>query len=139
VWIWGVPGIGKSVWAAPHSQSQQTLRKNFGKWWDGYSLILTTRVVIDNYPRRPGGSRAAAELKKWGDRYAFLGDIKGSHVFVDLGRFTLVIASNWSIDDTFREEGDRQALKDRFHEVEITPDNREQIFQWSLDRSVLRH
>jgi hypothetical protein len=100
--------------------------------------MVTTGVVIDNYPRRPGGSRAAAELKKWGDRYAFLGDIKGSHGFVDPGRFTLVIASNWSIDETFREEGDREALRERF-EVEITPGNREQIFLWSLDRAALRH
>jgi hypothetical protein len=65
------------------------LRKNFGKWWDGYSLILTTAVVIESYPR-PGGSRAAAQLKKWGDRYVFQAEIKGSQVLADPGRFTVV-------------------------------------------------
>jgi hypothetical protein len=75
-----------------------TLKKTRDHWWDGYSPALTNGVIVENYPPAPEGDRLAAELKSWGDRYPFLGGVKGSTTLVDPGKFTFVITSNYSIE-----------------------------------------
>jgi DNA replication protein DnaC len=55
LWIWGVPGVGKSLLAWQQSALASTLMKNSDIWWDRYSLVLTGGVIIENYPVAPAG------------------------------------------------------------------------------------
>jgi hypothetical protein len=106
-------------------------------WWDGYSLALTNGVIVENYPPSPQGERLVPELEKWGDRYPFVGGVKGSTLLVDPGRFTLIVTSNYSIDQCFsRTSG--EAIHARFQEIEMTAENRDQLLQARLNRDILR-
>jgi hypothetical protein len=69
--------------------------------------------------------RLAAELKNWGDGYPFLGGVKGSTTLVDPGTFTLIVRSNYSIEQCFAREQDRAAMRWRFWEM--TEENRERL------------
>jgi hypothetical protein len=91
-----------------------TLNKTRDPWWDAYSLALTNGVIVENYPPAPEGDRLAAELKSWGDRYPFMGGVKGSTTLVDSHKFTLVITSNYSIEQCFGREQDRDAMREKF-------------------------
>jgi hypothetical protein len=57
LWIWGVPGVGKSLLARRQSELGSILMKNSEIWWDRYSLPLTGRVKIEKYPAAPAGDR----------------------------------------------------------------------------------
>jgi hypothetical protein len=138
LWLWGVSGVGKSWLAQEQSPMTTTLRKSCDGWWDGYSLALTNGVIVENYPPSPQGERLASELAKWGDRYPFVGSVKGSTLLVDPGRFTLIVTSNYSIDQCFRREEDRAAIHARFQEIEMTAENQGDMLQQRLDRSILR-
>jgi hypothetical protein len=80
LWIWGVPGIGKSWLARQQNGTGTTLWKNCDIWWDGYSLALTGGVIVENSRAVPVGDQLVQELEKWGDRYPFVGQVKGSNV-----------------------------------------------------------
>jgi hypothetical protein len=110
-WICGAPGVGKSQWAAEQSPMTTTLKKTRDDWWDGDSLALINGGIVENYPPSPEGDRLAAELKNGGDRYPFLGGVKGSTTLVDPGKFTLIMTSNYSIGQCFRREQDRAAMR----------------------------
>ena len=60
-------------------------------------------------------------MKIWSDRYAFNGEIKGGTVYVEPGRWYLIVTSNHSIDEVFQgaPEDDRNAIKRRFTEIEL--------------------
>jgi hypothetical protein len=138
VWIWGEAGVGKSRWAADQSPMTTTLKKTHDHWWDGYSLALTSGVIVENYPPAPDGDRLAAEVKHWGDRAPFQAGVKGSTILVDPGKFTLIVTSNYSIEQCFSRPQDRAAMRERFWEIAMTGENREALLQWRLDRSILR-
>jgi hypothetical protein len=57
-------------------------------------------------------------MLKWGDRYPFVGQVKGSTLLVDPGRFTLIVTSHYPIEQCFSGEAEREAMKGRFQEVE---------------------
>jgi len=57
-----------------------------------------------------GGAR---RIKVWGDRLAFCGETKGGRMpIANLKKF--IITSNYTIDDCFENERDRDAIKNRF-------------------------
>jgi hypothetical protein len=138
LWVWGAPGVGKTLLARQQSALGSTLHKNCDVWWDGYSLTLTSGVIIENYPAAPAGDRLAQELQKWGDRYPFSGQIKGSTVLVDPGRFTLIVTSHYRIEQCFSGEVEQEAMKRRFQEVEMTVDNSDILMGSRLNRGILR-
>jgi hypothetical protein len=137
LWLWGIPKIGKSTLAQAQSPITSTLRKNCDLWWDGYSLVLTNGVIVENYPAAPLGDRMAEELEKWGDRFPFVGQIKGSTLLVDPGRFTLIVTSHYAVDQCFSGAAEREAIKSRFQEVEMTVDNCDRLRRCRLDRGIL--
>lgn len=122
-WIFGAPGVGKSRWASSQGVYAEIMKKNFNKWWDGYNLLAHKIVIIDDYPCLPQGNVLAQHMKIWGDRYPFVGECKGSHQMIEPGRFFLIITSNYSIDDCFQTEEDKEAIHRRFNELEMTPEN----------------
>jgi hypothetical protein len=101
-------------------------------------LALTGGVIIENYPAAPAGDRMASEMLKWGDRYPFAGQVKGSTLLVDPGRFTLIVTSHSSSEQCFSGEAERGAMKGRFQEVEMTVDNSDILMGCRLNRAILR-
>lgn len=120
-WIWGKPGVGKSRWATSQCPMVNQLKKNFNKWWDGYNILTTHVVIIEDYPCNPQGNVLVQHMKIWGDRYPFEGECKGSHLMIEPGKFFLIITSNYPIAGCFQNEEDIEAIKRRFKEIEMKP------------------
>lgn len=118
IWIWGKPGVGKSRWAASNGSYEEIFKKNFNKWWDGYNLLETKIVILEDYPCTPNGNALVQHMKIWGDRYPFEAECKGSHLMVEPRRFFLIITSNYPIDRCFDQEDDKEAIHRRFKEIE---------------------
>ena len=138
IWIWGKPGLGKSRWAALQGDYSEIFKKNFNKWWDGYSLLTTKVVIIEDYPCVPAGNTLVQHLKIWGDRYPFEAECKGSHLMVEPGRFFLIITSNYPIERCFENQEDIEAVKRRFNEVEIKRGDFYNQGVVKLDRSIIQ-
>jgi hypothetical protein len=138
LWIWGARGVGKSLFARQQSALGSTLLKNSDIWWEGYSLTLTGGVIVENYPAAPAGDRMAGEMLKWGDRYPFAGQVKGSTLLADPGRFTLIVTSHYPIEQCFSGDLEREAMKGRFQEVEMTVDNSDILMGCWLNRGIFR-
>jgi hypothetical protein len=51
----------------------------------------------------------APEMLKWGDRYPFSGQVKGSTLLVEPGRFTLIVTSHYSIEQCVSGEAEKGA------------------------------
>lgn len=138
IWLWGAPGLGKSRWAALQGSYEEIFKKNFNKWWDGYNLLSTKIVIIEDYPCVPSGNALVQHVKIWGDRYPFQGECKGSHLMVEPGRFFLIITSNYPIDRCFENEEDIRAIKRRFKEVEIKQGDFYNQGMIKMDRNILQ-
>lgn len=135
-WIWGPPGIGKSMWAAGLMPVQHQYKKAVNKWWDGYNLCIHKIVMLEDFPLN--GQMFAQHLKIWSDRYFFMAECKGSSMVVEPGRFFLIITSNFPIEACFENEEDVRAIQRRFTEFEVTEDNKAMLFSNNLDRSILK-
>lgn len=138
IWIYGEPGVGKSRWAASNGEQCETYKKNFNKWWDGYNLMTTKIVILEDYPTLPQGQALAQHLKIWGDRYPFTAECKGSHMLVDPGRFFFIITSNYPIDQCFENEEDREAIHRRFRERECKQGDFFNQCIFKLDRKYIK-
>lgn len=121
IWLWGEAGLGKSRWAASNGTYEEIFKKNFNKWWDGYNLLSTKIVIIEDYPCLPQGNALVQHMKVWGDRYPFEAEAKGSHMMVEPRRFFLIVTSNYPIDQCFENEEDKKAIHRRFRERQIQP------------------
>jgi hypothetical protein len=135
VWIWGAPGIGKSRWALQQVPPVKTFKKNFNKWWDGFQPMTTNCVIIEDYPPLPAGNVLSHLLKIWGDRYPFVAEVKNSGVICEPGRWFLIITSNYPIERCIQNEEDVEAIKRRFHEIEMTTAN--MVAQLRLSDEIL--
>ena len=112
--------------------------KAYNKWWDGYDASICKVVNIEDYPK--DGKALIQLMKLWGDRYPFLGEIKGGTIVINPGSFFFIITSNHSIEEAFEgsREEDINAIKRRFHEVEIVGPN-DLFFQTVLDFTILEN
>jgi hypothetical protein len=123
VWIWGPTGTGKSRWANRQAPPGYLLKKNVHKWC-GYNPVNHRCVIIDDYPSlTSGGNCLVHHVKLWADRFPFQGEIKGSTILVQPGRFCLIITSNFQIKQCFSNEEDIAAIERRFHSIEMTKQN----------------
>lgn len=138
IWIWGLAGLGKSAWASKQERMERTLKKNCNKWWGGYNLVQTKCVIVEDYPCRPMGNMLVQHMKIWGDRYPFIGETKGSEVWVEPGRFILIVTSNYPIENCFENEEDIQAIKRRFHEIHMTEENKAMILSTKIENPGLK-
>ena len=76
-------------------------------------------------------------MKIWGDRYPFEGECKGSHLMIEPRRFFLIVTSNYPIEGCFMNYEDQQAIKRRFHEVEMVPGDLMSLLDFTLDRNII--
>jgi hypothetical protein len=120
-WIWGAPGLGKSRWAAVQNPTPLIYKKNANKWWDGFDPLTHVQVAIEDWS--PSYDCLCGHLKIWADRYPFVGEVKGSSFLMEPGKWSLVITSNYSIEDCFNST-DCPAIMRRFSEVHITNENK---------------
>lgn len=112
IWIWGKAGTGKSRWV--RAQCKESLYpKLCNKWWDGYQG--EKYVVMDDI--MPQHNILAQQLKIWADRYDCILETKGGAVHSNYEYF--IITSQYSIDQIFEDEKDREAIHRRFLEYKI--------------------
>ncbi|QGM50355.1 replication-associated protein [Penguin circovirus] len=96
----GPPGCGKSRWAAEQEGTKYYKMK--GDWWDGYSH--EDIVIIDDFY----GWLPYCELLRLCDRYPHKVPVKGS--FVEFVSKKIIITSNKTPDQWYRDEYDKSAL-----------------------------
>jgi hypothetical protein len=137
IWIWGRAGIRQSRWADNLGVTGETFRKNYNKWWCGMETREVKKVIIEDWPASPAGDILGQHLKIWADRYCFCGETKGSSIPIMPGKYFLIVTSNYGIEQCFSKQQDIEAIKRRFSEIEMTPENEKLVSRLQLDKSSL--
>lgn len=112
IWIYGKAGSGKSRWVREHCSPLYP--KLCNKWWDGYQG--EPYVVMDDV--MPEHKILSQQLKIWSDRYDCILETKGGAAHAQYQWF--IVTSQYSIDEVFSDDRDREALHRRFQEYPIT-------------------
>lgn len=110
-WWFGPTGSGKSrrLWELYPDH----FPKSLNKWWDGYAdepVVAMEEMDPDH------GQYLGHFVKIWADRYPFSPETKGGHL-KKIRPTKVIILSNYSIDDCFPREQDREPIKRRFKTV----------------------
>lgn len=122
LWLWGLPGTGKSRFARDFDTN--AYYKNCNKWFCGYKGWVHKSVIMDDLGKEH--KCLGHHLKKWTDRYPRIDEIKGSSIAANYDTF--IVTSNYSIDDIFGEDPEMcAAIKRRFKVFkvishEVTPE-----------------
>lgn len=124
IWLYGPPGTGKS--RAGNTIAQKLYKEDAyikpqSKWWDGYT---GQKVVMLDDLDFLGGQTLGHYIKRWADRHAVTGEIKGSTINCQHDIF--IITSNYTIQQLYGPTPDDKpevastkttlvrALEDRF-------------------------
>ncbi len=108
IWYWGDPGTGKSRRARAESVSYFV--KNLNKWWDCYQN--EDDVILDDFSVDTA-RYLSTHLKLWSDRYAFVGEVKGTARWIRPKR--IIVTSNYSIELLWMDDNVLQdAISRRF-------------------------
>ena len=95
-WYVGPPASGKS--RAARSEYPGIFDKACNKWWDGY--VSGSAVLLDDFDR--AHRVLGHHLKRWADRYAFTGEVKGG--IITIRPPVIVVTSNYSIREIFGDD-----------------------------------
>lgn len=108
-WVWGPSGTGKSVLAREENPNAYFKMRN--KWWDGYEFEEV--VILDDVDPRME-DWISAFLKDWADHHRIRVEIKNTSACIRPRR--LIVTSQYSIDQCFKDPETRSALHRRFRE-----------------------
>lgn len=106
LWIHGVAGCGKT--RAVFRAYPDLYPKGLNKWWCGYQREDV--VLLDDLDPTHG-PWIGGFLKKWTDRYPFIGEEKGGSGKIRPKKF--IITSQYSIEEIWRDEETRAAITRR--------------------------
>lgn len=115
IWIYGPAGSGKSRWVRDECKRQclSLYPKLVNKWWDGYQGQEI--VVMDDID--PKHEFLSQQLKLWTDRYGVILENKGGACVDNYKWF--IITSQYRINDIWKDDETRDALKRRIKEYGI--------------------
>jgi len=106
-WYYGATGTGKSL--AARTENPGYYIKNKNKWWDGYKGQAC--VIIEEWDPHYSESLGSF-LKEWADHHPFCAEIKGGSMCIRPPK--LIITSNYSMEDCFKDETLLLPLQRRF-------------------------
>lgn len=125
-WFHGRSGCGKSSYARLLYPGAYIKMRN--KWWDNYEFQSV--VIVDDVD--PNMELwLSAFLKDWADHHAFRAEVKGSSVMVRPS--VLVVTSQYTIAECFKDPRTVEALSRRFNSRELFADGGHIVFD---DRGV---
>lgn len=114
IWIYGESGYGKSHYARTEFEGSFYV-KDYSKWWSGYHG--EENVILDDLA--PEHSYLSSQLKLWGDKYPFSGEVKGGHTgYIRPTRF--IVTSQYSIEEIFFDPKTVDAIRRRFRVIHVT-------------------
>ena len=111
LWYWGAKGTGKNCKA--RTDYPNAYLKACNKWWNGFTNQEV--VLIEDFDKSHGV--LVHHLKIWADRYPFPCESRGS--MMNIRPRLIVVTSNYSISDIWKDEKIAGPLRRRFKEVEF--------------------
>jgi hypothetical protein len=111
-WYWGPTGSGKSTLA--RMDFPEAYDKACNKWWDGYDGV--SPVIIDDFDK--GHAALCHHLKRWGDRYPFVGEVKGGTAYA-LRPPSVSVTSNYAPNSIWSASEDLAPIERRFKIVYV--------------------
>lgn len=110
LWIWGMPGSGKTYYATTTYPNHYIKLQN--KWWDGYNGEEV--VILDDLNDKSMGYY----IKIWADNYKCKGEIKNGTIPLEFKMF--IVTSNYMPRAIFKEDPILQlAIARRFKFITI--------------------